>query len=112
MARDMVPQGTVEFDPTTRLAWVSTERMASELARSTTEDSYDRLLRRELVTLVAICWGWMLLGTFLLLWTAHTTDVEAANKAWALAFGVGYGGTYFSILVYFVRRSERGDFDQ
>lgn len=112
MVQDAVPPGAADFDPTTRLAWVSKERMDSELARSTTEGSYDRMVRRELVALLVICWGWMLLGTFSILWSAHTTDVEAALRARVVAFGVGFGGTYFTILTYFVRRSERGDFDQ
>ena len=99
------------FDPATRLAWVSEERVAAELARATSETSYDRQIRRELVALVATCWGWMLLGTSALLWSAHTSSADAATMVWVSAFVIGYGGTYFTIIVYFVRRSERGDFD-
>jgi hypothetical protein len=96
-------------DAAAPLLCISDERQAAELRRAAALARYGRRLRRELVGVLLICWRWMLLGALCLAWAVHATDAAEAEMAWSLGFGVGYGGSFFTLVAWYVRGAERGD---
>ena len=78
-------------------------RRAAEIAEG------EERARRELPLLLAACWGWNLLGAACFGWAARIDD-GFQGVAWMLTgFAIGYGGSFFTIIAYYVRRAERGE---
>lgn len=92
------------------LLTISEERRRSESERAEAAEKWERQLRRETIALVAICWGWILLGSWCLALSVRTTNMTTSAILERVGPGVGLGGIYFTVLAWFVRRSERGDF--
>ena len=84
--------------------------MRSEHERAEAAEKYDRQIRRETVALVVVCWGWILLGSWCLALSVRTPDMLTSQILERVGPGVGFGGIYFTVVAWFVRRSERGDF--
>jgi hypothetical protein len=100
---------TLPPDMATPLLRISEERQAAEVRRAAALARHVRRLRRGLVGVLLICWVWMLLGALCLGWALHATDAAEAEMAWSLGFGVGYGGSFFTLIAWYVRGAERGD---
>ena len=92
------------------LLTIPEERMRSESDRAQAAEKWERQMRRETIAIVVICWGWILLGSWCLALSVRTTNMEASAILERVGPGVGLGGIYFTVLAWFVRRSERGDF--
>jgi hypothetical protein len=86
------------------------ERLRSEGERADAAEKYDRQVRRETIALVVICWGWILLGAWCLALSVRTPDMMMSQILERVGPGIGFGGIYFTVVAWFVRRSERGDF--
>jgi len=91
------------------LVTIPLERQQAELRRAQEREASERLQIRPILVILAVCFLWQLAGAGLMLASAHTTDVRIGNALFAAAFAVGYGGAFFSLVVFYVRGQERGD---
>lgn len=85
------------------------ERQRSELARARLQEQLERTAGRTVLTILAICTGWQLAGAGLMLLSARVTDGIIGQALFATSFAVGYGGAFFTLVYYYVRGQERGD---
>jgi hypothetical protein len=92
------------------LLTIPEERRQSERECAEAAERYDRQTRRETIVLVAVCWGWVLLGSWCLALSVRTPDMMISQILERVGPAVGFGGIYFTVLGWLVRRSERGDF--
>jgi hypothetical protein len=65
--------------------------------------------RRDVVLTALRCVGWMLLGAFPLAWSFHTTDPVLGRGAFAAGIGIANGGIIFTLLHFYRRGEQRGD---
>lgn len=72
------------------------------------EDS-DRIRRRDFYRGAVACLAWSAIGTFGVLWSAHTTDLTLGQLAFFGGLGVGNGGIIFTLLAVYRRGEARGD---
>lgn len=68
-----------------------------------------RAVRRTLVRCAALCVAWMLLGLYLLGWSAHTTDEHYGRIAFYSGVIVGNAGILSTLLATYRRLEKRGD---
>lgn len=85
------------------------ERQRSELERARLREDLERTGGRTGLTVFAIWAGWQLAGVALMLLSARVADPLAGQALFATAFAVGYGGAFFTLVYYYVRGQERGD---
>ena len=69
----------------------------------------DRDRRRDTVWTAVRCVLWMLLGAVLLAWSFHTTDPAYGRAAFAAGIGIANGGVIFTLLGFYRRGEQRGD---
>ncbi len=55
------------------------------------------------------CMGWCAIGLFFLAWSFHTTDEMLGRAAFWGGLGVGNGGMIFTLLRYYRKGEDRGD---
>jgi hypothetical protein len=79
------------------------------LRRAAAEEEADRLRNRDLVRSGLACIGWCALGLFLIMWSAHTTDLLYGRMAFFAGLGIGNGGIIFTLLAAWRRGERRGD---
>ena len=65
--------------------------------------------RRDTVWTAVRCALWMLLGAIPLAWSFHTTDVLYGRAAFAAGIGIANGGIIFTLLGFYRRGEQRGD---
>jgi protein-S-isoprenylcysteine O-methyltransferase Ste14 len=63
---------------------------------------------RAIVRTALACMGWVALGLFCLMWSAHTTDVKAGWIAVWAGLLIGNGGVVFTLLRAYLRGERRG----
>jgi hypothetical protein len=85
------------------------ERQQRELKQAQDREASERQRVRTLVIPLAIFAFWQLLGALFMLMSAHANDEKVGQAYFAAAFAVGYGGAFFSLMVYYVRGRERDD---
>ena len=83
------------------------EKLALERAHA--EEAADRLRNRDVAVGMLLCVGWAALGIFLVMWSAHTTDLGLGRMAFFGGIGVGNGGVIFTLLSVWRRGERRGD---
>jgi hypothetical protein len=79
------------------------------LRRIAAEEEADRLRNRDLVRSGLACVGWCALALFLIMWSAHTTDLLYGRMAFFAGLGIGNGGIIFTMLAAWRRGERRGD---
>ncbi len=79
------------------------------LRRAAAEEEADRLRNRDLLRSALVCVGWCALGLFLIMWSAHTTDLLYGRMAFFAGLGIGNGGIIFTLLAAWRRGERRGD---
>lgn len=77
--------------------------------RAASEEEANRVRTRELVRGALSCIAWCALGVFLILWSAHTTDMSLGRMAFWAGLGIGNGGIIFTLLSVWRRGEQRGD---
>lgn len=89
----------------------STNDIVREMAarRAAAHRAAERDRVRDLVGTALQCFGWSGLGIFLILWSAHTTNMTYGIIAFWSGFGIGNGGVIFSLLGAYRRGEQRGD---
>lgn len=83
------------------------EEMAAR--RAAAEEAAERDRARDLASGMLACVGWLALGLFLIMWSAHTTDLTLGRMAFWGGLGVGNGGIIFTLLAVWRRGERRGD---
>jgi hypothetical protein len=83
------------------------EQMAERNRRLAEEADGDK--RRDALLTALACLGWMLLGLFCLAWSFHTTDPVYGRAAFFAGIGIGNGGIVFTLLGFYRRGEQRGD---
>jgi len=68
-----------------------------------------RAVRWTLVRCGALCVGWMLIGLYLLGWSAHTGDEHYGRIAFYSGVIVGNAGILYTLLATYRRLERRGD---
>lgn len=91
------------------LLQIPVERQQRELAHARKREELEQIGVRRVVALLAICAGWQLAGAGLMLLSARVADEKMGRALFAGAFAVGYGGAFFSLMVYYVNGRDRGD---
>ena len=77
--------------------------------RAAAEEAAARDRRMDLVRGTLACVAWAALGIFLILWSAHTTNMLYGRMAFAAGVGIGNGGVIFTLLAVWRRGERRGD---
>ena len=83
------------------------EEMAARNRRLAEEADADK--RRDAVLTALCCLLWMALGVACLLWSFHTTDAAYGRAAFYAGLGIGNGGIVFTLLGFYRRGEQRGD---
>lgn len=83
------------------------EEMAARNRRLAEEADADK--RRDAVLTAVRCLMWMVLGVACLLWSFHTTDQAYGRAAFYAGLGIGNGGIVFTLLGFYRRGEQRGD---
>ena len=65
--------------------------------------------RGDYVLTALTCFVWCGIGTFLIAWSAHTTDETLGNMAFWGGLGVGNTGIIYTLLAAYRRGEKRGD---
>ena len=81
--------------------------MAARNRRLAEEADGDK--RRDVVLTAVRCLGWMAAGVVCLLWSFHTTDMAYGRAAFFAGLGIGNGGIIFTLLGFYRRGEQRGD---
>ena len=76
--------------------------------RTLAEEADADKFRDALVTAL-LCLFWMGAGVACLLWSFHTTDMAYGRAAFYGGIGLGNGGIIFTLLSFYRRGEERGD---
>ncbi|HEX6643263.1 MAG TPA: hypothetical protein VF037_01215 [Gemmatimonadales bacterium] len=84
-------------------------RIEAEARRAAEIAAGEERARRQLPLLLAACWGWNLLGAVCFGWAAHIDDGFLGDTWMLTGFALGYGGSLFTVIAYYVRRAERGE---
>ena len=98
--------GAAEGDRAARRA----ERMAEIAERNrklALEAEDDR--RRDAVFTALRCLLWVVLGALPLAWAFHTTDPVYGRAAFVAGIGIANGGVIFTLLGFYRRGEQRGD---
>lgn len=82
---------------------------AQQRQRDRQHEDAERDRYRDLLLTALQCMGWSAAGIFLILWSAHTTDVTCGTAAFFAGLGVGNGGIIFTLLAAYRRGELRGD---
>ena len=64
---------------------------------------------RDYVLTALTCFVWCVIGTFLIAWSAHTTDETLGNMAFWGGLGLGNAGIIYTLLAGYRRGEKRGD---
>lgn len=83
------------------------EEMAAKRQVEHVEAERDK--RRDYVRVALTCLFWSAVGTFCMLWSAHTTDMTYARIAFIGGQAIGYGGIAYTLLSAYRRGEQRGD---
>lgn len=83
------------------------EEIAARNRRLAEEADADK--RRDAVLTALRCLMWMALGVACLLWSFHTTDEGYGRAAFGAGIGIGNGGIIFTLLGFYRRGEQRGD---
>jgi hypothetical protein len=87
------------------------ERIAMEIRRAEAIRQSHRAHQRFLLKGLAVCFLWTLAGLVLLGLSFHLTNLAYAELCFYLSFAVGYGGMFFTVVGFYVRGRELGEFD-
>lgn len=93
--------------PHTPLLDLPAERRHGEADRAAALEAEQRRNRREAWIVLGICWCWIVLALPLLFWSLHARDADRGAIAFWAAMGLGYGGSTFTLVVYYFQRAER-----
>jgi len=87
------------------------KELLEEMGRRRAEEAVEasRVTRRDLTWTALQCVAWAGAGIFLILWSAHTTDIVLGRAAFYAGVGVGNGGWIFTALAAYARGEKRGD---
>ena len=77
--------------------------------REAAELEANRAVRWTLVRCGAMCFAWMLVGLYLLGWSAHTGDEQYGRIAFYSGVIVGNAGILYTLLATYRRLEKRGD---
>lgn len=91
------------------LLTISDSQREAECARAEVLAAAERAVWRERLWLLLAVVGWQVLGLGVMVWAQASRDGTRAAALWALGPAVGYVGAALTLLVYYVRLSERGD---
>jgi hypothetical protein len=83
------------------------ESMAERRRHEAVQANRDKV--RDYVVTALTCFVWCGIGTFLIAWSAHTTDVALGNMAFWGGLGVGNAGIIYTLLAAYRRGEKRGD---
>lgn len=88
-----------------------TERELREITKRHLEESRlaDRDRRWDLARTCLQCFAWAGIGIFGILWSAHTTSLSWGRISFFSGVLVGNAGIIFTILSYWRRGEQRGD---
>jgi len=79
------------------------ERRRDEAVQANRDKLWDYVL-----TALA-CFAWCAVGTFLIAWSAHTTDEVLGHAAFWGGLGLGNSGIIYTLLAAYRRGEKRGD---
>lgn len=83
------------------------ERVAHSLRRAADEEEAARAERRSVWLILLVCVLWAALGLFLVMWSAHTSNLEQGQLAFALGLIVGNGGIVATLIYAWYRTQRR-----
>jgi len=83
------------------------EQMQASRAEESRRANSD--LRRDLIRTAAICWGWALLGSAFIMWSAHTTSERLGWVSFYFGCVVFVAGQCWTLLAAYRRGEQRGD---
>lgn len=72
-------------------------------------EAAERDTRRDLLRTALGCIVWAALGIYLILWSAHTTNVFHGRLAFFSGLAIGNGGIIYTLLRAYLRGERRGD---
>jgi hypothetical protein len=79
------------------------ERRRAEAVQANRDKAWDYVLT------ALKCFVWCAVGTFLIAWSAHTTDETLGRAAFWGGLGIGNAGIIFTLLAAYRRGEKRGD---
>jgi len=88
---------------------LSEPRLRQELANAEMARLQERAWRRFLLSGFLAAVGWVFIGAVIMAASFHTTDPVQGDILFKLSLAVGYGGAFFTILAFYVRGAERGE---
>ena len=83
------------------------ESMAERRRDEAVQANRDKV--RDYVLTAVTCFAWCGIGTFLIAWSAHTTDETLGNMAFWGGLGLGNAGIIYTLLAAYRRGEKRGD---
>ncbi len=96
--------------PLTPLLVIPEERRARELRRAQERELLEGSSGRPVWICLLILVAWQLIGAALMLASFNVSQRRIADVLFSASFAVGYGGAFFSLIAYYVRGRDRGDF--
>ena len=82
------------------------DRIERSLRRAAEEEAAARAQRREALVILATCVLWAALGLLLVMWSAHTSNVDHGRIALGAGVIIGNGGV-LATLIYAWYRAQR-----
>jgi len=83
------------------------ESMAERRREEAVQANRDKA--RDYVLTAVACFVWCAVGTFLIAWSAHTTDETLGHAAFWGGLGLGNTGIIYTLLAAYRRGEKRGD---
>lgn len=83
------------------------ESMAEQRRHEAVQANRDKF--RDYVVTALMCFVWCAAGTFLIAWSAHTTDETLGRAAFWGGLGLGNAGIIYTLLAAYRRGEKRGD---
>lgn len=74
-----------------------------------TAEEAERDTRRDLIRTALLCVAWSAIGVYLILWSAHTTNVFYGKVSFFSGLAIGNGGMIYTLLRAYLRGERRGD---
>lgn len=96
--------------PITPLVVIPEERRARELRRAQEREFLEGSSSRPVWICLLLLAAWQLIGAAFMLASFNVVEPRIAEVLFSASFAVGYGGAFFSLIAYYVRCRDRGDF--
>ncbi len=88
---------------------ISPEQRAQEMRRAEQTEGDARAWRRQLRLPALMVFAWQVIGLVCILASARTPSVRIGTLLASLGLVLGYGGSFFSVVMWYRAAAERGD---